>query len=305
MPGDLRSSGGGSTVRNSLGIREIDLPDGVYLRESRPVVSRPKAVLVQNALNFLSNRKTIQLAGVRFALSPKQQLRRLFARFSVRRADLVICLSHAMFSTVNPLIGRNAAAMAVVPVTVPLDVIDCVEHRSELPEGIDGIFHIGGILKYKRIDTLINAVATSALQTKSISLIGPATPHLLELMEHASSLRVALVTEEWSRADLLSKLGTNSTVVLTSSIESLSFPLAEAAALGCRVIASRIPAHVELAERLAPLEVDLFEVGDVGQLSRLLEVTEKRTPRPTLTDLSNWRNEWDGLRKRLLECQEA
>jgi glycosyltransferase involved in cell wall biosynthesis len=298
---DLRSSGGGSAVRNSLGIREIDLPSRVFLRETRFGWSRPRVVLAQNALNFISNSEASHLAGGSFAFDPKQQLRRLLSSVAIRRAERTVCLTHAMKEIVLQSAPRAGETLVVSPVTVPTDVIEFVRANQTPRLGETGLFHVGGILRYKRLETLILALALSERERKIIDLIGASTPYLNDLNRLANSVGVTIRNEHWTREKLFANLGRASTVVATTSIESLGFPVSEAAVLGCRVLATGIPAHRELAERLSPLRIEMFDVGDVEGLAGLLDEPDVQTRTlPTEFQLQSWNMEWRDLKAVIL-----
>jgi glycosyltransferase involved in cell wall biosynthesis len=293
-----RSSGGGSAVARGLGRPEEDWLPTVALRETRFHRKAPPIVVCQNALNFLPTKECARIAGWRFAADPRQLLRGFLAKRNVRRAQHIVCFSRSMERIVAASVPRRRGEIETSHITIPLDLLDGIGHRKETGLGSQ-IVHLGSVLPYKRIETLLEAAASTGSHCE-VLLAGKADQrYLSRLFKLATTLKIELKSDEWSRADVEKSLGPGVTVVLTSSIESLSFPLSEAVVLGCRVIASDIDAHLELAQRLAPMEVSLFPVGDHNVLAKMLTEAPLPMHGPTTSQLECWRSEWKILRDRL------
>jgi glycosyltransferase involved in cell wall biosynthesis len=289
-----RSSGGGQTVLASLGIDETALPSHVALRETRFHRDPLRILVCQNALNFVSIRDQWRLAGIQFALDPRQPVRSLNARTNAGRSETTVCLTSAMGDLVAARVPHSN--IEVIPVTVPLDVIEHVTNLGWRTSELDGDFlHVGGILRYKRIEGVLSAIG-QVRPKATLHLFGEGDPRYVdELIAFGKSRSVEVIRTKLRRGELIRAMGPGTTLVSNSAVESLGFPVAEAAALGCRVVASAIPAHREIASRLSFLDVEL---ATATNLPEVLGSASKKSVSQTLNEkhLESWSKEWATLR---------
>jgi glycosyltransferase involved in cell wall biosynthesis len=164
-------------------------------------------------------------------------------------ADAVICVSHAEAS----LVRRDFKA-GRAPTVIP-NGIDPVPATAAAPRaaGRPIVLYVGRLERYKGVDRLIDSIAETR-GALALEVIGDG-PDRARLARLAEGLDVAFLGSV-SDTELDGARRAATVVANLSSNEAFGMTLAEAAAAGARVVASRIPAHEELFAGLPGALVD-------------------------------------------------
>jgi glycosyltransferase involved in cell wall biosynthesis len=165
-----------------------------------------------------------------------------------RRADKVTCVSVAETELLLQRYPSVERRLSVVPLGVDTQAVLAAEpFETEWP-----IVLVAGRLEpYKRVDTAIRAFAAMRKDARLVvcgtGTHQPALEHLAH--ELGIGARVCFLGQV-SDGELRRWQRTATSAVSLSSKEAFGLVLLEAAVAGSRVVASDIPAHAELAQRL-------------------------------------------------------
>lgn len=249
-----RRSLGGHAVENSLAQAGYAVASvlGVALVETaRPGRTPHHKVLAQNAWNVIPPRELRHMLGeYPRGMWPRFLARRAVAQLNLRRAEQVVCLTETMAELCLPY-ARN---VRVSPVTVPMDFLSAGEARTPpLPPGI--LLAPGTVTWYKNPAAAINIFSRLVEEGRALTgvLFGGSDDGSgcwTAVQEAADRAHVPCSRRVLSREEMRSACRTADVVAVPSRMESLSFSMAEALLLGRAIVASRIPAHIEVATRL-------------------------------------------------------
>ncbi|MGE3620332.1 MAG: glycosyltransferase [Acidimicrobiia bacterium] len=160
--------------------------------------------------------------------------------------------------------------IAVVPCGFDPDVVASVH-----PEPSPGrrLCVVGRLVRYKRVDVVVRALARLAADRPDLSLVvvgqGPETDHLRALAtELGVAERVELRGFVERHVDVLAALAGSTAFVSASEIEGFGIAVVEAMALGTPCVVSDIPAFREVTGQGAG--ADLFPPGDDAALAEVL-----------------------------------
>ncbi|PTL54819.1 glycosyltransferase family 4 protein [Paraconexibacter algicola] len=206
----------------------------------------------------------------------------------MRRADAILCVSEAEAARVRRHFPSTGSKIHVVPngVDPPSAFTPPMTSRETV------VLCSGRLEAYKGVDHLVAAAAELGDDYRVV--VTGDGPHLATLRELAARLGVqerVLLTgilpveelQRWQRAAAV--------YVTLSTNEAFNIAAYEAAGAGARIVASDIPAHREMLDRLLPGTVVLVPARpDVPALARVIEASaglERVTapqPVPTWTD---------------------
>jgi glycosyltransferase involved in cell wall biosynthesis len=186
------------------------------------------------------------------ATSNSSRTLRLVRRLLYRKADQVICQSHAMAREVSEFTGIPMGSLAVLPNPVDIDAIRATSYHSVTIWTGTGphLLAVGRLSREKGFDLLLHALAEVKLQFPTVDLaIAGAGPEKAALEELSEKL-------ELSRAvRFLGQVGNPaigfpgaSMLVVSSRYEGLPNAMLEAAAGGLPIVA--VPASKGLVELL-------------------------------------------------------
>lgn len=295
-----RLSLGGEVVELGLTRSGFSLPaasDVALVETERPRRGAFSVVLVQNAWNVVDVRTFVGLLRqYPPGKWPRVTLRRLMAWVNLRRAHRVVVLSSAMAA----LTRRLVPSTEVCPVTVPLDFLDGATPPQD--PTWEGVALVPGTITWHK-NTAQAAAVVSALRDRGcpvtkIVLAGKddGSGMLARTMEAAARAGVPCEQRVLSREEMRQATASAEVVVLPSRLESLSLSMAEALLLGRFVVASRIPAHVEMAGRLDREPVWIGSGGVLAGACGLMPADQR----------AKWRAEWKNLGESLgLDRQDA
>lgn len=170
------------------------------------------------------------------------------ATYLFRRADKVTCVSMAESEL---LLGRYPFVeprLSVIPLGVDSRALLAAEpFKSDRPV----ILVAGRLEPYKRVDVAIRAFARMRSDAELVVCgTGSQRPALERLVEELGVASRASFRGLVSDVELRRWQRTAISTISLSTREAFGLVLLEAAVAGSRVIASNIPAHVELAQRL-------------------------------------------------------
>jgi glycosyltransferase involved in cell wall biosynthesis len=201
-------------------------------------------------------------------------------------ADAVICVSEAE----RDLVTRDFPCVAGKAVTIPNGI------GPQLAERDDGsrMFHepvvlsVGRLERYKNVDLIIDAFR--ALPCRAILAVvgeGPDRTRLERRAQPADPAMPIIFTGRISDKALDDLLAQACVVTSASDHEAFGLTVADGLASGARVVASAIPAHVELARQAgADSPVALVDPRDTktfaGMLSAFIRAGRVAEARPRL-----------------------
>jgi glycosyltransferase involved in cell wall biosynthesis len=170
------------------------------------------------------------------------------ARLLVRRADKVTCVSVAESELLLRRYPSVEPRLSVIPLGVDSQALLAAEpFETDRPI----VLVAGRLESYKRVDTAIRAFASMRKDAQLVVCgIGSHRPALERL---ARELRVTTRVSFRGRVsdeELRRWQRTATSTLSLSAREAFGLVLLEAAVAGSRVVASDIPAHAELADRL-------------------------------------------------------
>ena len=174
------------------------------------------------------------------------QVYRPVARRVLRSADSIVCVSSAERELLLARFGELADRVVVIP-----NGIEAAEFEDVVPHPTAGrtILSVGRLEEYKAVDEILRALPPVDAQ---LVVIGDG-PHRVALERLAADLglqdRVQFLGSV-PREALVRWMITADVVVTCSRREAYGLVVAEALSAGSRVVASAIPAHRELADRV-------------------------------------------------------
>jgi glycosyltransferase involved in cell wall biosynthesis len=180
-----------------------------------------------------------------------------------RRAAVVVCASEASRDDAVRLKLTEASRLRVVPNGIDPAFLDEPSQEAQdraaalLPaqRGVVDVLHVGSDIPRKRIDRVIDIVATLRKRGRWVRLVRVGAPFRPEHRQRIADLVVNDVVElPFLERDVLRAVyGRCDVLLLTSDREGYGLPVIEAFAAGKPVVASDIPALRETAGGLATL----------------------------------------------------
>ncbi len=185
-------------------------------------------------------------------------------------ADVIICNSDAEKRLlVKDFPWVSGKLMTIHPGTNPVQATPGKTFELVNPT----ILVVGRLERYKNVDLVIDAFRRLPLPASLVVVgQGPDRERLERRAEDCDPKRPVLFTGRISD-ELLQELYTQASVVVAASDhEAFGLSVAEGLAAGARVLASAIPAHAEIAEKLGPdAAITLIDVRDSRGFVRHLE----------------------------------
>lgn len=253
-----RSSPGGHVVARSVEAAGFTHLASVALVETvKPTLRPARVVLSQNAWNYLPRAEFATLAG---AYPPRHRLlyraRRGMARVNSRRTAHNVALTDYM----GDLVRSTGVECSVVPVTLPWDMSGGRLPAAVAVAGVDRPFVVvpGTFTWYKDAHYALDLLEMIPAPERPLIVLA-GTDDDSGCHDDLRARLAARSLEHWmgpvNRGEMAWLLREATATVIPSRLESLSFSLAEALVLSRRVLASPLPVHLEVAQRLgrAPL----------------------------------------------------
>lgn len=159
-----------------------------------------------------------------------------------------------------------------------------------VPDAAAGFLVIGSANSYRNLVTVVRAYAEYRAAGGRSPLLIAATVGPRAIMEDVRRAAASIpgIMLSWSgmpRASCLAYMRRASAVILPSRVEASPLTFLEAHAVNRRVLASRIPGHVEMGAQYAPMtpvSPGFFAPDDVHELAALMSSAD---PPISLTDL--------------------
>lgn len=252
-----RRSFGGAIVESSLAsVGFTDRAGATLVEASRPQPERPRALLAQNAWNYIGLREFERMLRPYPAkLTARSWARRGVALVNTRRAEVVVALTPAMGATVA---DRAKRAVSVCPVAVPMDVAELSDPHStkqaplgDPPVNVDFVLVPGTVSWYKRPFDALRLAAGHSSWPRTVVFAGndDGSGCAQYCTQLADDLGVTLVQRPMPRNEMLGAVSTAALVLLPSALESVGFSLGEALVLCPGVVgASPLAAHRDVAQ---------------------------------------------------------
>lgn len=250
--GGARRSMGGRVVEESLSILGYDLGHSriAMVETARPKI-RYSRVLVQSAWNVLPWDEFRQ-RQLKYPPSMQRRAiaRRMLAHWNMRRADAVVCLSRSVGALLYNSLGITPI---VAPVSASLPDWDSPIDWN-VPVRPNEFLVPGTVTWFKRPELALEIALAETNDPKRTKVIycgrddgSGAWP---SVVQRALDLGIGVDRRVVARSELWNLYNQSEATILPSSLESLGFALSEALLYAPRVIASPIPPHVEVSERL-------------------------------------------------------
>jgi glycosyltransferase involved in cell wall biosynthesis len=170
------------------------------------------------------------------------------AKFLFRRAEKVTCVSVAESELLLRRYPFVESRLAIIPLGVDTEALRAAEpFETDRPV----VLIAGRLEPYKRVDTAIRAFASMRNDARLVVCGTGSHRPALEVLVHELGIatRVSFLGQV-SDGELRRWQRTATTTLSLSAQEAFGLVLLEGAAAGSRVVASDIPAHAELAQRL-------------------------------------------------------
>lgn len=252
LPGDL------DTPRNLARGRDISrLGLDVYhsLHHFLPLSLRvPRVVLTLHDLIWIEHARLIRDGPFgRVARTATHLFARGAMHHAVHRADRIVAVSAHSRARALAYYGLDPSRVDVVHHGIDHDAFRPGDAREA--DGPPYFVCLGNSRPYKNIRTAIEALTLCAFEEPMVRMIvagrGDSTATLTEVARrHGVDDRMSF-TGPLAHADLLRLLHGATALVFPSWIEGFGFPVLEAMAAGCPVIASNCPTLVEIGDRAA------------------------------------------------------
>lgn len=183
-------------------------------------------------------------------------LYRPVGRRALLKADAIICVSRAELL----LLQRSARVNSTH--IIPNGVAMTTGKRIRTEGGSPTYLVVGRAEQYKQLDVPINALRYLPPEW-CLTLVtqGPQTEQLRLGLARASKNPQSRLLSAVSREDLEALYHAADVVVTMSTREAFGMTVIEAAAAGCAIVASDIPAHREVAARIDPRRVRLVDAS--------------------------------------------
>lgn len=218
----------------------------VGMSDRLPLVRRSsREVLVAQNPHLYGKR----LSGVSRPQQARLTLLATWARYSARRADLIIVATEAAKADVTGATGIAGDSVVVRPIPV-LNIGDTKrEHRGQL----ERIALVGDIYGYKRFAWAIDEIAQWALESGRPVCVDhaggigeqTASRSFQEAVKRHQHVKVVMLGR-LPHSETIALLRSADVFVFPSSRESFGLPLAEALALGVPVVCSNIEPFLEV-----------------------------------------------------------
>jgi glycosyltransferase involved in cell wall biosynthesis len=218
-----------------------------------------------------------------------------------RRADKVTCVSEAEFQLLLQRYPSVEPRLSIVPLGVDTQALQAAEpFATDRPV----VLVAGRLEPYKRVDTAIRAFAS--MRNDALLVVcgtGSHRPALERLVRELGMAARVCFQGQVSDGDLHRWQRTATSALSLSSREAFGLVLLEAAVAGSQVVASDIPAHRELAQRLSRVGARMALVPrDVAAVAAALDSQVEMGRLPTLPDQSLG---WSTMARRLEAIYES
>ncbi len=214
-----------------------------------------KVMVVQNLFLYSSSSSPLQRSLLQRSThqrSLRVSLLSRWARWSLRKADLIVCQTAATAAELSQCVDFPVTdRIAIRPVTPSTP-----EARSVQPEAIGRVALLGDLYDHKRFDVAVEAVAAWAAEARpeEVELLwigackdSTAVRSFETAVEHARSVGVRVVAPgPLPHAETMARLSSADVLIAPSMIESQGLTVYEAMAIGVPVIARGIAPFIEL-----------------------------------------------------------
>jgi glycosyltransferase involved in cell wall biosynthesis len=205
------------------------------------------------------------------------------ARLLFRRADKITCGSVAESELLLRRYPSVEPRLSIVPPGVDTGALLAAE---PFPTDRPVVLVAGRLEAYKRVDTAIRAFASMRADAQLVICgTGSRRPALERLAQELGIANTVSFRGHVSQEELCRWQRTATSALSLSALEAFGLVLLEAAVAGSRVVASDIPAHAELADRLGRVGASMAVVTpDVAAVAAALDASVEMGRLNTLPD---------------------
>jgi glycosyltransferase involved in cell wall biosynthesis len=216
----------------------------------------------------------------------------------LQQASKIICVTEAE----QRLLKQHFGALPTVVIPNGIDVAALTTAEPYPADGYVTVLTVGRMEAYKQMDRLIAAVPFLPPNYRFV-LIG-AGPEYEALHSQADMLGIGdriQMPGHVSQEALLSWYRTADVFVSMSQHEAFGLTVLEAAAAGAAIVASDIPAHVEIARYVAPNRIQYVSLDSNGQ--QLATAIEAAVALGRVQQVKGWPlPTWRSVSEALLDC---
>jgi glycosyltransferase involved in cell wall biosynthesis len=236
------------------------------------------------------------------------QLRRLIfnKKKYIKKSNLLLCVSQATRNELLHYYDIDNEKIVVNPLGVDQKIFRILEPEDAKLNDKPFLLHVGKRENYKNFRIILHALANQNL--KEIQLVNfsgmvPSIEEMRLIEKLGLTTRVKFVSGNDKELNIL--YNSCLALVVPSLYEGFSLPIVEAYSSGARIIASRIPAHLEFTN----LNLSFFDPEDKNELIgtiekiRNLEIVNKFNMRGAQDVLSYY--SWERHVDKLIESYET
>lgn len=221
---------------------------------------------------------------------------RLLGAAAIRRAAAVICVTHAERERVVRRLGAQRERTTVIPNGFDPALLAARQHDGRRDPSL--LLAVGRLQAYKRMDAAIRGLALLDPRYR-LAVVGDG-PEASELKARASAAGVADRVTFAGRAsdgELIDWYRRAGVVISLSSAEAFGMTVLEGVAAGAQVVASDIPAFLDLARQF-PEQVITVDANGPEQVAQAVRQASARVGNSP-ADVSAFT--WDVVTDRLVE----
>jgi len=164
----------------------------------------------------------------------------------LRRSDALICVSEAERRLISANFSIESSKMFVIPNGTDSDGLYHREDREAA--SVPMVLSVGRLERYKNVDLIIDAFQALALPARLVVVgDGPDRRRLEEAARGGGRSQQVFFAGRVSDSALRRLLGEATVVVSASDHEAFGLSVADGLAAGASIVASAIPAHIEIA----------------------------------------------------------
>jgi glycosyltransferase involved in cell wall biosynthesis len=221
---------------------------------------------------------------------------RLIGRAAIRRAAAVICVTDAERERVVQRLGASPERTIVIPNGFDTALLGARQHGGRRDPFL--LLAVGRLQAYKRVDAAIRGLALLDARYRLVVVgDGPEAPELKALAAAAGVADRVTFAGRASDGALIDWYRRAGVVMTLSSAEAFGMTVLEGVAAGAQVVASDIPAFLDLA-RLFPQQVITVDADGPEQVAQAVRQASDRVGNPS-ADVSAFT--WDVVTDRLVD----
>lgn len=186
----------------------------------------------------------------------------------IKKSNLLLCVSQATKNELLNYYDIDNEKIVVNPLSVDQEIFRILEPEDTILNDEPFLLHVGKRENYKNFRIILHALANRKLkeiQLVNFSGLVPSIEEMRFIEKLGLTKRVKFVSGNDKELNIL--YNRCLALVVPSLYEGFSLPIVEAYSSGAKIIASRIPAHLEFTN----LNLSFFDPEDKDDLIRNIE----------------------------------